>query len=73
VTGVGEQEKVKKKKIKNWNMGVRDLGVVPAFLAGSESESSTRPRHEKGAHETATAWDFHHSQRRCLNLRLSFW
>jgi hypothetical protein len=54
-------------------MGVRDLGVVPAFLAGSESESSTRPRHEKGAHETATAWDFHHSQRRCLNLRLSFW
>jgi len=43
-----------------------EAAVVPAFLARSESKSesdcSARPCLGEGAHETATTWDFHHSQ-----------
>ena len=60
-----ETENGKEQKLGRESSGVdAEAAVVPAFLARSESESdnSARPCLEKGEHQIATAWDFHHSQ-----------
>lgn len=51
-----------------------EAAVVPALLGGSERKDETaRPQPGKGEQRftAATAWDFHHSRRRCGDQTIS--